>query len=179
MRDERSIARENGTRPRRWMRPALVLSLMFNLLVLGVLCGAVWASRDDRWSWQGGEHKGLAGFVGSLPRERSAELGKIMEAEQKNLEPLWSDFGRARRDVIEGLVIEPFDRAKLESLLARYNEVDGRIRAGRTRKFTEVVLAMTAGERRAFRDWKLAKRHGWWWSRRHGDDRDGGERPRE
>jgi len=164
-------AMADGGPPRRpWVWPLLTISLMVNLLLLGA-AGAFWLCRDTGWGWRG-HHRGITGFVATLPFERREELGRILEQERETMKPLWSEIGRVRREVVESVAEEPLDRAKLDALLGRFAEADGKMREARTRKFTEIVTRMTPEERRAFKEWRLKRLRGSW-SGRHGDEDEG------
>lgn len=162
-------AMADGGPPRRpWVWPLLTISLMVNLLFLGA-AGAFWFSRDTGWGWRGSHHRGITGFVATLPSERRAELDRIIEQEREAMKPLWSEIGRVRREVVESVAEEPLDRAKLDALLGRFAGADAKMREARARKFTEIVTRMTPEERRAFKEWRLKRLRGSW------SGRDGGE----
>lgn len=151
---------EAGTPWRGWLGPLLVASLMINFLVFGVMAGAFVTGRGGH-GWLGREHRGVTGFVERLPGERRRELKALLDARLADLEPLWTEQREARRAVMASVAAEPFDRAKLEAELAKFGEIDKRVREGRSRKFADVVTAMTAEERRAFHEWRQKQRQDW------------------
>jgi len=142
-------------RSRRWPKVLLVVSLFFNLLVLGAVAGA--HLRDGREpgrypaSDRAAMHAtGFAPFFDALPREARGEFGKALRARGASARPDRAALEAEFAQIITVLKAEPFDRAALETVMAAQQaRVSTRVEAGRV-ALLDVLARMSPAERSAF-----------------------------
>jgi uncharacterized membrane protein len=140
----------------RWLKVALVLSLALNLLVAGVILGAV--LRHDR---DGGRMDRRAEatrdfvrspFLGALePADRRAVGRDLMRAEgsiRENRADLRARFER----LLAAIRTEPFDRAAVESILAEQRAAGARRLEIAEAAVLDRLAAMTPAARAAYAD---------------------------
>ena len=135
---------------RRWLMPLLVISLAFNLVIVGAaLSGRFWPMHDE----QGGRHRSVdllpRSFFGDLDDERREELAAVFRARK----PEFRDERRALREaasaLADALERDPFDAQQAQSAIVEH--------AGRSRRLidlgatiaADLVEALTPEERRA------------------------------
>lgn len=133
----------------RWMWVLLILSLALNLLIIGVICGSLWAVRRGGF-WDAPlflerTHR----FMRGLPEERRAQLRGIFEQSKAQLHPYWHDVRLARvaigKLVSEGYTPEQFDAA-LNDLLQK----EARARDAARPMIAAMLNALQPSERRHF-----------------------------
>ncbi|MEO0912160.1 MAG: periplasmic heavy metal sensor [Pseudomonadota bacterium] len=148
---------------RRWMRILLIMSLSVNLLFLGLLAGAAWTGPGaPRLTGPGGEFRVMER---ALPKEAREALMADMWRDRQAFHGKRRELGEIRREMIETLRTEPFDRAAMEALLARQREFWLEMGTKGQMLMLERIEAMTPEERATFAD-NLAK-----WRKKHGKDR--------
>ncbi|SIN82082.1 periplasmic heavy metal sensor [Vannielia litorea] len=147
------------TRPRRWTRVVLVLSLAANLAVAGLVLGA-WITHDDKRGPDGprGDRDsfvrelGFGPYARAIPREGRDGFRSAIEARRDEM--------RGNREALRGsfeatlatLRTDPFDRAAISAQMQAQREaISDSQRIGH-----EILLdrlgAMTTEERKAFAD---------------------------
>ncbi|SIO57302.1 Uncharacterized membrane protein [Rhodovulum sp. ES.010] len=139
-------------RTRAWVRIALVASLALNLLVLGMIGGAMLGHRHDgpRGASFGPGELGPYGRAFSAP-DRDA-LRAALRAEAPRLRANREGVRAGFRDVLAALRAEPFDQARVEAAL-QAQQARLRDQMGLTRRLMlERVAAMSPEERSAFAD---------------------------
>jgi uncharacterized membrane protein len=151
---------DNGRAPaggnNRRLRLFLMLSLAFNLLVIGALAGtAGWRKFGHGHGSPRGEDFGLMGFSRSLPSDRGDALRKSLKQERANLRPLKRDIEAAREAAAEVLGAEPYNKDALRSAIEKIAEAEGKLKSSGQAIFLNSVEQMTPGERRALSEmWK-------------------------
>ncbi|WP_157968875.1 periplasmic heavy metal sensor [Tropicimonas sp. IMCC34011] len=133
-----------------WLRALLILSLALNLLVGGIVIGAALKDRHRPARVEG--ELGLGPYLSAFgQRDREALRGAAAEGR--------AAFRADRREMrttfaetIEALRADPFDPARLESLLARQGEIVDRGRKRGHAIMIERLSTMDAAERAAFAD---------------------------
>lgn len=136
-------------RARRWL---LYISLAFNLLIVGVVVGAV-ATGGGR------DGPGVRAVIDSpipLLRALDQDAREQMRAELRDSRPARGDAPfaavRTTRDILGSLRADPFDAAAFEALVTQQSErFAARNAAGRAALF-EVVSGMSPEARRAYAD---------------------------
>lgn len=107
---------------RRWLGPALLISLVINLFLVGL----IGASVIHRAKMRGGDlgpppaffgmmHKGFS----NLPPDDRAVMRNIMLHEFPIIRPYFAKIDQARRDLAVTIGTEPFDAAKVSAAFAR------------------------------------------------------------
>ncbi len=151
----------NAPKPRRWLLPLLIVSVAANLLVVGIVAGAM-LSPDGPRKRGGEDQRAIRGVLGepffrALPaNERRAMLSEVIGNREKFREG--RDVLRQRvEQFLAALRAETFDRAEAERLLGQQRNA-----ANRRQDMGEALLldrleAMTQAERAAYAD-ELAQR---------------------
>ena len=141
-------------RNRRWLAPALFVSLAANLLVAGVVVGAVIAGGPDRGGRPDGPARSLLGepFVRALESKDRRELGREMMSNRDKLRENRSDIRKRMESLLAALRDEEFDRDALSGLLSEQRG----LAIARQELGEELLLnrleAMSVDERRAYAD---------------------------
>lgn len=145
-----------GQPSRRWPKLLLAASLTVNLLVAGIVFGAVLHDRRDHGSKppptrDAARTGGFTPFFDAMPRDARRQMETALR-DRGGLEPDRAALAEEFRDLIAALRGEPFDPAALDAvLLAQHQRLSDRVLAGRE-VLVEQVTAMSAGERAEFAD---------------------------
>ncbi|HEX7777526.1 MAG TPA: periplasmic heavy metal sensor [Parvibaculum sp.] len=107
---------------RRWIGPALLISLVINLFLVGLI-GAAMAHRPRLHQGEFGPpqpffgmmHKGVAG----LPPDDRAAVRDMMLHEFPIIRPYFARIDQTRRDLAVTIGTEPFDAAKVAAAFAK------------------------------------------------------------
>lgn len=145
---------EIPSKKRRWLMPVLFVSLAGNLLVIGVLAGAMLSPNGPRQERQDRQARGLVGepFIRALPRDdRRALVGEVLrnrEQIRESREALRERFG-AFLDVLRA---DPFDADEAARVFDTQRQA-----AVRRQEIGETLLMnrlqeMTSEERAAYAD---------------------------
>ena len=158
---------------RRWLMPVLIASLALNALVIGMVARSVWHTRAAI-NVAGGLDGNLPAFVNQLPSERRDALQQQIGPNRPwlALRPLRADIRRARQDVAQAFVADPFDRERFAAAQARLVDAEIALRRSMQQMIPAVAERMTADERRQFLRWRGGGRGG---PRGGGPDGDGAE----
>jgi len=148
----------------RWLVGALLVSLMANMVVVGIAAGRMWAHyhhHDRGHGWHDGRGRGGGGmhaFLDRLPEARRAELRRLMPDKRELGQAGREAMRAAHQAVRDAIVSEPFDKAVLEAALARVNKARADTRGQLTAGFAEFLAAMTSEERKLFAETGLRRR---------------------
>ncbi len=107
---------------RRWLGPALLISLVINLFLVGLIAASV----IHRAKMRGGDagpppaffgmmHKGFS----NLPPDDRAVMRNIMLHEFPIIRPYFAKIDQARRELAVTIGTEPFDAAKVTAAFAK------------------------------------------------------------
>jgi uncharacterized membrane protein len=138
----------------RWL---LVASLALNVLVIGVVTGAICLSHFGHGKHMGPKG-GLLGFARSLPDERSGPILQSFDAAKETRKNLRDVIRDARAKVRAALIAEPFDQARLDEALNGLVNAETEFARDRVSMFNATVQRLTPDERRQLHDW-LEKHH--------------------
>lgn len=128
MSDQQTAHAKPHSKTRLWMRGLLIVSLSFNLLVLGVVAGAKWGGHRDHGFDARGPNRGairdlgFAPLAGALSREDRRQIGKALRdqsgsfADQRKL--LAVEFGT----MLAVLRADPFDHDHLARLMNQQSQ---------------------------------------------------------
>ncbi|MEZ5779271.1 MAG: periplasmic heavy metal sensor [Paracoccaceae bacterium] len=140
--------RETG-RPARWLKPALAVSLILNLLVAGIVVGAVAGHHrgDERMSTRDGS---FGPYTEALSRSDRSALRRAFLAASPDRAAMRreeaEDYGR----LIAALRADPFDPADVEAVIGTQEaRLTARVALGR-QLLTERIAAMSPAQREAF-----------------------------
>lgn len=142
-------------KPRNWMRLALIVSLIVNLLFVGLVVGA--AAGKNRYDKRDtGVDPRILQTLGpygrALPREKRAELAKGLRLSPAESRQMRRDLRAGFEAILAGLRAESFDAEAMMDLLGQQQGlIDARINAGRA-ALVEEMKAMSLAERRAYAD---------------------------
>ena len=141
---------EPKRRATRWLRWALVASLAFNLLIVGVMAGkALHGRHGDPMAGAGGGMNLLA-FARQLPLERRKEVWSVVGTDWETLRPLRAEVRQARSSAREALLAEPFDPARFTEAQTRLLEAEVKARTAMQRLFSAVAGKLSHEERQMF-----------------------------
>lgn len=151
------VAAPQPVKRRSWL---LIASLALNLLILGMVGGAVFARhrmggpRDPLNIGRLMGDPGLRGFIRSLPKDREAALRAASEPARKNLRPLREAAQQARAAATMALKAEPFDAAQMELAMAGLIAAETAVRQAGVAVLVNAVSSMTPAERAQFQAWR-------------------------
>lgn len=144
----------------RRLKYALIASLAFNLLVVGIVGGAMFGfgKHHPRPHFANrGEDFGLMGLSRGMPDERRKEFRKKLREDREQLRPMMEEVRAARRGAAEKLAAEPFDRSALAAAFAAAGEKDRTMREAAINAFLTHAETLTPEERRSLSEWWMKK----------------------
>lgn len=146
----------SNLKPRRWMMPVFILSIAANLLVVGIVAGAL-LSPDGPRKRGGEEQRSIRGVLGepffrALPaEERRAMLRDVISNREK-----FRDGREVLRDRVErflaALRAETFDRSEAERLLGEQRNAASRRQDLGEKLLLDRLESMSLTEREAYAD---------------------------
>lgn len=137
----------------RWIVALLGISLAANLVIAGIVGGAILRHRDNP---QQGFN--MIGYVASLPAERRQMIFAKAAGHRATLRPLRLEARDARTALMQALTAEPFDREKFSAAQERLTEIQFKIRKTEQALSNDVAANLTAEERRSFLRWREMRR---------------------
>lgn len=137
---------ETVKQPRRWMTILLVASLGLNLLVAGVLLGAVLRFRGDHVDVPPGF--GPALFRALPETDRKALRDELFDEHRRGARQRAQDFA----ELGEALRAVPFDPVLVENVLKEQAATTALIQSNLQKKWLSRVTKMTDAERKAYAD---------------------------
>jgi uncharacterized membrane protein len=160
-----SSAPRAGKLPR-WATVLLVASLALNLLVAGVVAGAIWHFKRAGAASADGVPPGIAHLAKALPADKRERVHGLFRDAQPALKGLRREVHQARRAADEAFSAESFDRVRLEAAQTRQLDAERNLRAGYQRIYQDVGGLLTVQERRDLvkernerRPWRLRSWH--------------------
>ena len=144
------MARQAGRAPR-WLWAALFTSLAINLVVVGLVVGAVWRLREPPGP---GVMPSLLGYTTTLPTERRTQLWAEAAAERAQLRPLRRAVRTARDAAVNALAAEPYDRQQFVAAQQQQAEADTRARRAMQELYLKIADGLTPEERQGFARWR-------------------------
>lgn len=136
---------------RSWLKWLLVASLALNVLIAGVVIGAI-----VRGGTSGGRGapQNVIGYVMSLPADRRQELMQRSANVRPELRALRQQVRAANRERLAALTAEPFDRTRYVAAQTRQIEAETKIRMLMRDIVADTAAGMSLDERRAFLRWR-------------------------
>lgn len=146
----------------RWIMAVLLVSLMANMIVVGVATGRIWAHHGGH-GWFDRHHRkhgeGKHDFLADVPDARRAELAELIRANRAAVREERKKVHELRRAVREVMLREPFDKAAVEAALGNVNAARQEMGARFATELANLLERMTPEERKAFVE-KGLRRHG-------------------
>jgi uncharacterized membrane protein len=139
----------------RGIRIALAISLAFNLLVVGLVAGAV-LSRPDPGEAPAIRTLGLGPFALALPRAARDDIRLRIEEDMGDLRRNRAEVGRSLLAVRQALLAEPFDGEAAARALGRSRVAAMALQAQGHGALIETLEGMSAAERAVVAD-RLAR----------------------
>lgn len=142
---------------RRWPRVLLALSLTLNLVVIGLVAGAVWRDGRDARRFPPPDHgvmraTGFGPFIDAMPRAARNRMGEALRRREGHFTANRGALAAEWRDMVAILRADPFDPQAFEALLMRQQaRADARVKEGRA-VLVEQINAMPSAERARFAD---------------------------
>ncbi len=136
-----------------WMRILLVASLAANLLIVGVVAGAMWSGGPKTVKRDPGGRGIVAGPYGrAFSKEDRAEIRRSFEERKP-----WFDETRRKmrgfgQEIATAVRVEPFDGDAIRAILVRQREIQNALQDEGQNLMLERVEAMTPEQRAAFAD---------------------------
>jgi uncharacterized membrane protein len=135
----------------RWLLVALFASLAVNLVVVGLVAGALWRFRPLGWP---GAAPNLLGYASLLPPERRKELWDQTAAERSRMRPLRREVRMAREATIRALTAQPYDRQLFLNAQQHQVEAEAQARRAVQELYLKIADGLTPEERHAFAHWR-------------------------
>lgn len=165
---------DNGDAPRprtcRGLKIALAVSVALNLLIVGLVGGAV-LGRPDADEAPTIRALGLGPFAWVLPRDARDDVRRRIEADLQGVRGNRADIGRSLLTVRRALLSEPFDRDAAARALASSRSAANALQAQGHAALLDTLEGMSAEERAVVAD-RLARTLRRMADRRAGNDRD-------
>lgn len=140
---------------RRLAGPLLLVSLMANLLVVGMLAGTFFSGRlHHHQRGAGAGERGLPGFLRTLPAERQKLLFGELEPNRPLIDAERSKAGDARVAALDAFAADPLDPAALKVAFENAHKADLALRKTYSSVLLSIAPKLTVEERRAFRKWR-------------------------
>ncbi len=133
-----------------WGRIVLVASLAFNLLIVGMVAGAMLGGPRDRDRNPVLRDLGFGPFVGALPRHDRVALAAALRREAGPFRENRAELRRQFEAILDALRADPFDPAGLERLVAEQSRRIGERQRLGQRLLLERIAGMSAAERAAY-----------------------------
>ncbi len=148
------MARTPGTpaTDRRWVRIALVVSLALNLLVVGLVAGAILGGPRDRDRNPALRDLGFGPFVAALPRADRREMGRAIAREAGAFRENRAEMRAMFEAFLTALRAEPYDPDAVQRIVSgQQAKVSERQDLGR-RLLLERIEAMDSAGRAGYAD---------------------------
>jgi uncharacterized membrane protein len=134
----------------RWMKLLLVLSLAFNLLIVGIVVGGMIAvNRGGYWDAPAALQR-VQRFMRGLPSERRAQIRGIFSEYRAQLAPSWAEVREAR--VRAGRLIERggYTQEELSAAIDDLNTKESKARAANKLLVMAILAKLEPQERAHF-----------------------------
>jgi uncharacterized membrane protein len=135
----------------RWLLGALIASLAVNLVVVGLVAGALWRFHAPVWT---GPAPSLLGYANALGPDRHKQLWQETASERRELRPLRHELRAARETAIKALAAVPYDRQAFITAQDALADAETRMRHAMQGLYLKLADSMTTEERLAFPHWR-------------------------
>jgi uncharacterized membrane protein len=132
----------------RTLKTALLISLIANVLLVGVLFGALPRHFGDRRSYR----DRFRADIEKLPEPARTRLRDSLDRAHKADEPAIAEIGRARDDALRIVAADPFDEAAYDRQVEKIGELRRALFKRMSDSFKEAVKGLPVDQRRAVAD---------------------------
>jgi uncharacterized membrane protein len=134
----------------RWMWVLLILSLAFNLMTLGIVCGSMWAVRQGGlWDAPIALERSQR-FMQGLPQERRAEIKSIFFGHKPGLVPFWREVRQARLAIGQLIKRGTYTEAELDAAMDDLFKKEMAARQAAKPMVADMMAQLNSGERLHF-----------------------------
>jgi uncharacterized membrane protein len=141
----------------RWLLAVVFASLAFNLIVVGVVAGAMWRFRGPEYL-AAAVTPNLLGYASTLPAERRRALWDATAEERRRVRPFRREVRAAREETVKAFSAEPFDKQRFLAAQEKQTETERRAREAVRHLYIKLADELTAEERRAYPQWRAHRR---------------------
>lgn len=158
-----SDAGQGGAPKRSWAKPALVISLALNLLLIGLIAGSFWKRHHNQWR----PHnivleKAIQQLMGELPEEKRAAGQRALQNLRSQGPKTWDDIRNLRKEASDAMMADQYDEQRFADALARLRDAHNEKRRVRHQVVIDFIRGMTPEERRRFIEIYKENRRGPW-----------------
>ena len=137
-----------GAPARRWLKIALAVSVVLNLLFIGLAAGRVFGPGPFGRPWH------FERAAEALPPAEAEEFRTIMRRHRSQMAEDFKAARRTREEVREALRAEPFDRTRLERVLAEARQRSDAIQQSLHAALVESATRMSHEGRERLSRWE-------------------------
>ncbi len=123
----------------------LILSLAVNLMLVGVIGGAIWVRHNINPL-----ERMTASFLKTLPDEKRNSIADIFKQHKNTIEPQWKEVISTQLKVINLLKQDNFDPKQLDKMLEELLQLQNKLQTTRHQLVVELSKNLTTEERRTF-----------------------------
>jgi uncharacterized membrane protein len=135
----------------RWLLGALFTSLAVNLIVIGLVAGALWRFHAPVWP---GVTPSLIGYASVLGPDRRKQLWEETEMERRELRPLRREVRAAREETVKALAAVPYDRQAFVAAQETLADAEAKARRAVQSLYLKLANSLTPEERQGFPHWR-------------------------
>ncbi|MGH1352190.1 MAG: periplasmic heavy metal sensor [Methyloligellaceae bacterium] len=138
---------EMAPRKPKLLKWLFIISLSFNLLLVGLIGGAIWMRLNgglfDRLTTQ---------FVKTLPEEKQNRVSYLFDKNKKDVQEQWGKIFLGQQKVIDVLKKDTYDSAELDQQLEELLKHHDELQRIRHQLVVDLAEKLTLKERRTFID---------------------------
>jgi uncharacterized membrane protein len=134
----------------RWIWVSLFLSLALNLLVIGIVCGTIWAvKRGGYWDAPTMIERNFR-FMRFLPAEKRGQIRDVFKSHKPGLEPYWGEVRKARIRVSRMIAEGSQSSAEIERAIDDLFEKEVRARQAARPMISDMLAKLSPAEKLHF-----------------------------
>lgn len=143
-----------------WMKYLLIVSLGFNLLIVGLVVGA----KIGGYGHKGGHHadgSGLRVLMRSLPDSKRGEVRQYFRDNRDKMRANGDAMGASLDTIGAAISVQPFDSEALNEAFVGQRAHIAVITQDAQKAFVAIIASMTDAERTKFVENMKERRHKW------------------
>lgn len=148
----------------RYLYPAFIASLAFNLLFIGWISAAAWHHRNEelKRSERTEELKrsdhGMLDFVKELPPDRQSPVRDEIVAARASLKDLRASVRKSWIETNNLLTAEPFDKEKFKTAMTQLRDVENQYKKALNNALADTAEKLSPDERKLLKSWRETRR---------------------